>query len=555
MQYDQVLQANSVPTWEEHYIHYDKLKTEITLLLQDFKDGAVLVSEEEKELLNKKLTAWAKLKTIFQSKKKDNGAEHQLSSADEYQLSQFDIQEDLPCEKQMRLFLLSIYNEVSAMDSFFNRKESELNLELDTLQAELSSMYGIGLDDHTDVHRSQQKHQLHSANSSNFFSEDSLEKKDSNDGAELKINEKVNQMSFDEDLEGGSDVHLDYDTDDEGDAEKVDEDLIVRLRTLFMDYSNLKSFISLNKSGVMKICKKFDKSFNLKSYSLTNNFEDSIFTFEAAKIFNTSSVTRLEAKLIEIVKLYQLSKYHHCVNKPEFSLDQRNAIRAELDNYTSHQNSFNKHHVAHSDNFQWTYSHLAIKGHTFAVPSFFLQQNVITEIIIVIVTLILAFVKTLNDRVQGKALAYAFFMCANWAFAPMPLFMVSMCSPLVGVLFHVCKNTDGTLMSRSSIATLAFQQMWSSTIMILVSGFTMATALKKYNIAKFFAGLILRKFGKSPKIVVFLLMLIACYLSMFISNVATPVLCFGLAEDMLQDLGANSPLAKGIALAIAFSAN
>ncbi|KAH3683646.1 hypothetical protein WICPIJ_005382, partial [Wickerhamomyces pijperi] len=428
-----------------------------------------------------------------------------------------------------------------------------------TLKTELSGLYGIELDNNNDNNataaaavnaQNQDKKQdpIADVESSAYF----LVKKDS-----TEVTEKLKVDSFDDDLEAAIEAHhhVHYDTDDDDSTEKVDDDLIARLKTLFKDIGNLKAFIALNHSGLVKICKKFDKAFGFQEQALINNFREEIFCYESASIFNVASVTRLEEELSDIAKLYHFANYYHCVNKPEFGLDQANAIRNHLDGYAANQNVFDKQHVEHSDNFQWTYSHFKIRGRILPFPTFFLRYEFLTELAIVVITLILSFVKTLEDKVQAKAVAYSFFMCANWAFAPMPLFMVSLSAPLVGVLFQICKTEDGSVITRSETANIAFQSMWSSTIMILISGFTMATALKKYNIAKFFAGFVLRKCGKSPRIIILLLMLIACYLSMFISNVATPVLCFGLAEDMLQDLGANSPLAKAIALGIAFAAN
>jgi phosphate transporter len=72
--------------------------------------------------------------------------------------------------------------------------------------------------------------------------------------------------------------------------------------------------------------------------------------------------------------------------------------------------------------------------------------------------------------------------------------------------------------------------MWTPVIMLLLGGFTIAAALSKYNIAKMMATFTLSKAGTKPRNVLLTCMGVAMFASMWISNVAAPVLCFSIIQ-------------------------
>ena len=72
--------------------------------------------------------------------------------------------------------------------------------------------------------------------------------------------------------------------------------------------------------------------------------------------------------------------------------------------------------------------------------------------------------------------------------------------------------------------------MWTPVIMLLLGGFTIAAALSKYNIAKMMATFTLSKAGTKPRTVLLTCMGVAMFASMWISNVAAPVLCFSIIQ-------------------------
>lgn len=72
--------------------------------------------------------------------------------------------------------------------------------------------------------------------------------------------------------------------------------------------------------------------------------------------------------------------------------------------------------------------------------------------------------------------------------------------------------------------------MWTPVIMLLLGGFTIAAALSKYQIAKKLATLLLSKAGTKPRTVILTNMFVALVASMWISNVAAPVLCYSIIQ-------------------------
>jgi phosphate transporter len=97
--------------------------------------------------------------------------------------------------------------------------------------------------------------------------------------------------------------------------------------------------------------------------------------------------------------------------------------------------------------------------------------------------------------------------------------------------------------------------MWTPVIMLLLGGFAIAAALSKYGIAKSMATYILSKAGTKPRNVLLMNMFVAMVASMWISNVAAPVLCFSIIQPVLRTLPAESPFTKSLILGIALASN
>lgn len=76
--------------------------------------------------------------------------------------------------------------------------------------------------------------------------------------------------------------------------------------------------------------------------------------------------------------------------------------------------------------------------------------------------------------------------------------------------------------------------------MLLLGGFSIAAALSKHNIARVLASSIGRQCGSGTRMVLLVNIFIATISSMWISNVAAPVLCYSLISPILKEAEAQS---------------
>jgi phosphate transporter len=97
--------------------------------------------------------------------------------------------------------------------------------------------------------------------------------------------------------------------------------------------------------------------------------------------------------------------------------------------------------------------------------------------------------------------------------------------------------------------------MFAPNMCLLIGGFTLAAALSKYSIDKILAQKVLRLAGTRPSMVLLAHMGVACFASMWISNVAAPVLMFSLIQPILRNLPTNSPFASALIMGIALASN
>jgi phosphate transporter len=112
------------------------------------------------------------------------------------------------------------------------------------------------------------------------------------------------------------------------------------------------------------------------------------------------------------------------------------------------------------------------------------------------------------------------------------LFVTSLLVPFLAVILRVVKHDDKPHKRLDSEAATkyVFAAMWTPVIMLLLGGFTIAAALSKYNIAKVMATFVLSKAGTKPRTVLLTNMFVAMFASMWISNVAAPVLCYSIIQ-------------------------
>lgn len=143
-----------------------------------------------------------------------------------------------------------------------------------------------------------------------------------------------------------------------------------------------------------------------------------------------------------------------------------------------------------------------------------------------------------NDT-QRNALAMFVLVSILWAAETLPLFVTAMLVPFLAVVLRVIR-VDGVRLDAVSASRHVFGAMFSHVIMLLLGGFSIAAALSKHNIAQLMASCISRRCGSDIRTVLLVNMTIATVASMWISNVAAPVLCYSLLSPILKATTANT---------------
>ncbi|RCK56619.1 Inorganic phosphate transporter PHO87 [Candida viswanathii] len=404
--------------------------------------------------------------------------------------------------------------------------------------------------------------------------------------SEVYVHEEDSEDDDDEEIGASQDSVLLHHSDF-----NVKQQLKVTLKrravTIFINLSELKSFIELNRIGFTKICKKFDKTCG---YAMKEDFINN-FLPTYSRVFRAKTTEALDFKLNEIVKIYafltnRLSssttvqdlenvktdlKSHlrdhivferNTVWKDLLSMEKK-SYNLDLDNSAVQHNKMgDEAHIKNSmmyiqmrpiafpkNTSIFGYDHVSL-------PEFFFTKQMLKIVIIVITFIILLAVKTFNDPVQGRCLAVLVACAMLWASEALPLYTTALLVPLLVVTCKVCKVTGTDEPMTATAASLyILSTMWNSTIMILIGGFTLAAALSKYNIAKIISSFILAWAGTKPRNVLLAIMCVSLFLSMWISNVAAPVLCFSLIQPVLRSIPTESPVAQMLVLGIALASD
>ncbi|KAM0750269.1 SPX-domain-containing protein [Meredithblackwellia eburnea MCA 4105] len=332
-----------------------------------------------------------------------------------------------------------------------------------------------------------------------------------------------------------------------------------RLTAVFTALSELKQYVNLNYTGLSKIIKKYDK---ITNSSLRAKYMADVV--DQSYPFSKATQTGLTEAINSLVPLYaNLSTG----GDTDAALKQ---LKAQLREHVVWERNTVWREMIGLERKGWTTAGRSAgsKNTGMEVPmvdhksdqpsrSWWAEPQVWTGS-----AAILLFLGILSadwfDRVEEQnCLALLVFVTIFWALEIVPLFVTAFMVPFFVVVLRVLRSTDGEdrRLTASESTKYMFSQMFSPTIMLLLGGFTLAAALSKQNIDKVLATKILSFAGTRPSSVLLAYMGVACFASMWISNVAAPVLCYSLIQPILRTLPSKSPFAKALILGIALSAN
>lgn len=320
---------------------------------------------------------------------------------------------------------------------------------------------------------------------------------------------------------------------------------------VYVSLSELRSYLDLNMTGFTKALKKFDK---IMRTELRPKYLGDVV--QKAYPFMESTEQNVDSRIQEIIKIYSnlVTNGHIHEAEQELKLHLREHIVWERN--TVWRDMIHIERESHGTKLQVAEKKLQyVRFGKISIPAVFLGANFFKGVIIGIIFLSLLVFPTFESTSQSNCLAVVVVASLLWATETMPLFVTSLLVPFLIVVLRIPLDSDGKRMSAEDASKFIFSQMWSSVIMILLGGFTLAAVLSKYQIAKTLATIILSRAGTNPRVILLTLMFVSTFLSMWISNVAAPVLCYSLAQPLLRTLPGDSGFAKAIILGIALASN
>ncbi|KAF8835671.1 Sodium/sulfate symporter, partial [Paxillus ammoniavirescens] len=329
-----------------------------------------------------------------------------------------------------------------------------------------------------------------------------------------------------------------------------------RITNLYVSFSSLKSYVEVNYSGFRKILKKYDK---LTYNELKDRYMHEII--ENALPFLQSSKDNLNAAISQLVSLYA-----KCVTGDDLSaalqqlkIHQREYIAWERNTVWRQMLAQERRGAVDSTDTGGVILMREEENGIVDIPTplggFKLTRKKIALIIAVMVLLALMNMQVVEGTEANKCFAILVFSTIMWASEAIPLFVTSTLVPLLLVVFRVIQTPDGEPMSTSDATKFVFSVMFSPTIMLLIGGLTISSALSKTNIDRMLITRILSLAGSKPRTVLLSFMGVSCFASMWISNVAAPTLCFTLIRPILRTLPPRASFGPCLILAIALAAN
>ncbi|KAI8824531.1 SPX domain-containing protein [Fimicolochytrium jonesii] len=330
---------------------------------------------------------------------------------------------------------------------------------------------------------------------------------------------------------------------------------------LFILLSELKDYIELNYTGFSKIIKKYDKVTGNKlrrQYMATK--------VEVAKPFRAQSKEALNQQINQIVEMYATLRTDGKIalawtdlkgTLRERVIWERNTVWKDMIEQERKRETIALR--AQSKTGKSIYTEFTLLGVTIRI-----SRELLQVVLCLGVFAFLLLYPTFEAPEQRNCLAILVFASLLWAFEVLPLFITAILVPFLVVFLRVLRTpvinakghiTDYNRMTAKDGAKKIFSDMFGPVIMLLLGGFSLAAALSKHNIAKGLASFVLGKAGSKPQWVLLANMFVSTFASMWISNVAAPVLCFSLVTPILRNLPLGSSYGRCLIMGIAMAAN
>eukprot|EP00744_Colponema_vietnamica_P002545 GILI01003974.1.p1 GENE.GILI01003974.1~~GILI01003974.1.p1 ORF type:complete len:712 (-),score=239.90 GILI01003974.1:196-2331(-) len=320
-------------------------------------------------------------------------------------------------------------------------------------------------------------------------------------------------------------------------AAEDDSALKEQMVQLYLNISELRNFSTLNREGFRKILKKYDKHFGsqLGAWYLERVSQKALGKVEQLHSMITSieeSFARRFTRGDRVAAQEMLSEALH-----DMVIWERNTVWRDMLRLERRANSIKSERQEKFDLFK-----------TLA-PLF-------SAFIVAILLLVIPIFPSDKWEAQ-KCLSILVFVSIFWAFEVLPLYITAFVVPFSVVVSQVMLS-DGanpTPLEAKDAAKAVFAAMSSSVIFMILGGFTIAAAMSKLRLDKELAYFVLAKVGTKPSTVLFSMIMLGGFLSMWVSNVAASVLCVSVITPLIQELPPKSSYVRALLIGIAFSCN
>ncbi|KAI8896582.1 SPX domain-containing protein, partial [Globomyces pollinis-pini] len=544
MKFSHSIQLNSAPEWRDHYIAYSRLK-KITYILEKATLGLGKLPATTNDLEDMIMSPSVQSPNLRPTT--DPEAQPLLDNSG--------VHETLSIDEANKFFCACLDQELEKIKSFYSRKETEILKSLNNMTADITK---------SERQEETYLHSLWKQESSGNLAISPINTRTPNTrGALDSWDEQPNSSSNnpDEIVEVDSvniprPGFLPYLIWSSGSLKHHRQQFLKQAINLFVVFCELKDYVEINETGFSKVLKKYEKVVGTKLKAEYLEKVESEYPF----------LPTTKAKLTEAIdRLIQW--YARIATDGKIGIAQ-NELKSHLREHIVWERNTIWRDMVESERRRETIGFVS-GGLKDQLPSYsvvihicgcpcYLPSVIPTNIIVLIFSVILLIAITQSTILplpeQTNCLAILVFASTLWAFEALPLFVTSMLVPFLVIVLRTMTD-HGVRLDAKSTAKVIFADMFGPVIMLLLSSFSLAAALSKHNIAKVMAGHILSRAGTKPASVLLANMFVSTFASMWISNVAAPVLCFSLISPILRNLPSRSPYARCLVLGIALAAN
>lgn len=348
-----------------------------------------------------------------------------------------------------------------------------------------------------------------------------------------------------------------------------------RLIECYVSLCELRSFIELNKTGFAKALKKYDKTLDR---SLRRDYLASVV--HPAPPFTDSTMAAIDRHIENVEGVYagivtknnrQFARRELRLHLREHVVWERNTVWREMIEIERRAQAANvgiRRTLLGGDEDPATARRQGDKNEIrtqemstplgrFQFPSWLCSLSFGTLVFSIALFIAMLSVNVMETPEEQNCLAMLVLVSILWATEAIPLFVTSLLIPFLVVTLGIMRSDDESpvrLGPKESVGKV-FAAMWTPVIMLLLGGFSIAAALSKYDIARRMAMFVLSKAGSKPSVMLLTNMFVSMFLSMWISNVASPVLCYSIIQPLLRNMPPESDFAKALVLGIALAAN